>query len=38
MMVTADYIDTDSDNDGCNDTKEAGFTDIEGDGILVVHQ
>ena len=27
-------MDLDSDNDGCNDVIEAGFTDVNGDGIL----
>ncbi|WP_459211182.1 lectin-like domain-containing protein [Aquimarina rhabdastrellae] len=29
-----DYLDLDSDNDGCVDAIEAGFTDPDGDGIL----
>ncbi|WP_298480645.1 T9SS type B sorting domain-containing protein [uncultured Maribacter sp.] len=29
-----DCNDTDSDNDGCNDVKEAGFTDDDDDGYL----
>jgi gliding motility-associated-like protein len=29
-----DYLDTDSDNDGCFDTIEAGHTDGDNDGIL----
>jgi len=28
------YLDLDSDDDGCNDVVEAGFTDLDGDGIL----
>ena len=28
------FLDLDSDDDGCNDVVEAGFTDIDGDGIL----
>ena len=28
-----DYLDTDSDGDGCNDSCEAGVSDIDGDGI-----
>ena len=31
---TADYLELDSDNDGCNDVAEAGYTDANGDGIL----
>lgn len=30
----ADKFELDSDNDGCYDTVEAGFTDSDGDGIL----
>ena len=30
----ADYLELDSDNDGCNDVAEAGYTDANGDGIL----
>ncbi|NKI33327.1 Calx-beta domain-containing protein [Croceivirga thetidis] len=30
----ADYVDTDSDNDGCFDTVEAGHTDGDNDGFL----
>ena len=29
---TPDYLDTDSDGDGCFDAKEAGYTDANGDG------
>ena len=29
-----DFLETDSDNDGCFDTVEAGFTDNDGDGQL----
>jgi len=29
-----DRIDLDSDGDGCNDVTEAGFTDVNGDGML----
>ena len=28
------YLDLDSDDDGCNDVIEAGFSDLDGDGIL----
>ena len=28
------YLDLDSDDDGCNDVVEAGFSDLDGDGIL----
>lgn len=31
---TANYISLDSDNDGCNDVKEAGFTDGNNNGLL----
>ena len=31
---TADYLDLDSDGDGCNDVIEAGFVDGDGDGYL----
>ncbi len=31
---TPDYLDLDSDGDGCYDTIEAGFTDPDDDGIL----
>ena len=31
---TADYLELDSDNDGCNDVAEAGYTDANGTGIL----
>ena len=27
-------FDLDSDNDGCNDVKEAGYTDGDDDGLL----
>ena len=30
------YLDLDSDDDGCNDVVEAGFADLDGDGILGV--
>ena len=30
----ADYLDLDSDADGCYDVVEAGYTDDNGDGIL----
>ena len=30
----ADYLDDDSDGDGCSDVTEAGFDDVDGDGIL----
>ena len=33
-MAIADYLELDSDNDGCNDVAEAGYTDDNGDGIL----
>ena len=29
---TPDYLDTDSDGDGCSDAKEAGYTDANNDG------
>ena len=29
-----DFLELDSDNDGCNDVLEAGFTDDNGDGLL----
>ena len=29
-----DYLNIDSDNDGCNDAKEAGFTDDDNDGEI----
>ena len=29
-----DFMDLDSDGDGCNDVVEAGFTDEDGDGYL----
>lgn len=32
--VIANYRDRDSDNDGCNDVVEAGFSDPDNDGIL----
>ena len=28
------YLDLDSDDDGCNDVVEAGFPDLDGDGYL----
>ena len=28
------FLDLDSDDDGCNDVVEAGFSDLDGDGIL----
>ncbi len=28
------YLDSDSDNDGCSDAKEAGFTDANADGMV----
>ena len=31
---TPDFLDSDSDNDDCSDTKEAGYTDIEDDAKL----
>ena len=31
---TPDYLDIDSDNDGCNDVIESGGSDPDGDGIL----
>lgn len=33
-LLGPDYLDRDSDEDGCNDTQEAGFTDQNTDGIL----
>ncbi len=30
----ANYIEKDSDNDGCNDVTEAGFTDTDNDGFI----
>lgn len=30
----ASHLELDSDGDGCNDVLEAGFTDLDGDGIL----
>ena len=30
----ADYLELDSDGDGCNDVAEAGYNDANGDGIL----
>jgi hypothetical protein len=32
--TTIDMFDLDSDNDGCNDVKEAGYTDGDDDGLL----
>ena len=32
--TTYDFLELDSDNDGCNDVDEAGFTDNNGDGLL----
>ncbi|ADV50090.1 Two component regulator three Y domain-containing protein [Cellulophaga algicola DSM 14237] len=29
-----DFMELDADGDGCNDTEEAGYTDLNGDGIL----
>ena len=29
-----DYLDNDSDGDGCTDAQEAGYTDADGDGIV----
>ena len=29
-----DYLDNDSDGDGCTDAQEAGYTDVDGDGIV----
>ena len=33
-MARIDSLDLDSDDDGCDDVTEAGFTDADGDGIL----
>ncbi len=33
---TPNYLDLDSDDDGCNDVVEAGFSDLDGDGVLGV--
>ncbi|MFT5580832.1 MAG: putative repeat protein (TIGR01451 family)/gliding motility-associated-like protein [Psychromonas sp.] len=33
-LTTPDYLDLDSDQDGCNDLIEAGFSDHNDDGIL----
>lgn len=32
--ASSNYIDLDSDGDGCNDVLEAGYTDVNNDGIL----
>ena len=33
---TPNYLDLDSDDDGCYDVVEAGFCDLDGDGVLGV--